>query len=240
MASTPATHERSPSLSQGTLVLGEYLIEDLIDRGATRSLFRARHVTRKSERFVVSTLNDVIVDRLELIEAFARQSLLLQSLRHKGIIPVVAAGVDAGQVLMVTASIKGKVLADRITETPGGLPPSEVVRIVSQIAEVLDYLAEHDPPIVHRVLEPKGVLLSATDGSAILCDVGYAHALQVVQVAAAEDIVPNAPPPYAAPECELGRFVSAAADRYSLAALAYECMSGHAHNRESTEEETTQ
>jgi hypothetical protein len=217
-----AARPRASVLQRGTLILGAYSILDVLEEHAERIRYSARGIGTTAGRFVVSVPN-VMATRLELIEAFARQSLLLESLRHPGIVPVVAAGVDAGTIVMVSPETPGTTLRARL-DTGRAIDGSKVIRIVRDVAEVMEALHAHKPSIVHRILEPSGIILGPTH--ALMQDVGYAHALEAVEIAATDPTVPTPAAPYGAPECEFGGRVGPEADQYSLAVIARECHSG--------------
>ncbi len=215
-----------PTIPPGSILLGEYVLDSKLRELPTRNIYQARHIARSSEHFHACILTRCIVERLDLIEAFARQTLLLSSLKHPGIVSVVAAGVDNGLLVTISPELRGITLREHLDEAGGPLPAAEVVRIVQALAAALDYLHERRPPILHRLVEPSNVLLTP-EGGVLLQDVGYAHALEAVQIASTEDIVPMVAQPYRAPEVDSGARIGPAADQFSLASVAYECLTGH-------------
>jgi serine/threonine protein kinase len=212
-------------IGPGTVLLGEYAVEATLEELPTRIVYLATRVGRPLERFHACALTHTIAERLDLIEAFARQSLLLASLRHPGIVSVVAAGVDHGAVVMITPEVEGITLRKRLDDARGPLAPGEVVRLIRELAAALEFLHKRTPPILHRLIEPTNILLSPSRHP-LLKDVGYAHALHAVQIASTEEIVPVVAAPYRAPEIAEGGKVGPEADQFALASVAYECIVG--------------
>ena len=105
----------------------------------------------------------------------------------------------------------------------GGLPLPDVVHYLGQVAEALDHLHRHRPPVVHGDVKPANVIVTP-DGKAVLVDFGISHRSAV-----------EADPPrfalagtvgYSAPEVASGQAPSPAADVFSLAATTFALLTG--------------
>ncbi len=205
-------------------LFGEYVIDSLIDEGPTWALYKAVHIANENQRFRVRLLHGVDATRRQVIEAFARMAILLQSLNHPGIIPVCAAGVDQGLVFVINAEVPGITLKQRMEGGLSALDPHETARIVRETASVLDYLHNHNPPIVHRTLDPSKILLSQPGGAVKILEVGYAHAVEEVARVEPIPFTPNSPPGFRAPEDLPGTPARPALDEYALAKIAHACL----------------
>jgi len=211
----------------GMRVLGEYIVERPKHEGRTWTTYVAWHATRPRERFLVRALNSEMASQPVSIEAFARESHLLESLDHRGIVPLVATGVDYGVPLMVSPDIPGQTLRERLASLNAGIAVGEVARIVREVASVLDYLHTHEPPIVHRSLDPSHVFLCEPDDRVKVLEVGYAHAVRIASEGR-DDGTSRAPPGYRPPEDVVpGRAISPAVDQFQLACIAFEALAGH-------------
>lgn len=114
--------------------------------------------------------------------------------------------VDSGDGWVATRWIDGRTLADLI-ESEGPLPADRARRLIDQLATTVDQL--HSIDLVHGALHPAAAIVDASDQVTLL-DLGSA----------------TAAPQYTAPEVVAGAPVDRAADRYSLAVIAYEALTG--------------
>ena len=131
----------------------------------------------------------------------------------------------ADRYFLVMDWVEGTTLAHLLAQAGGaGLPLPDVVHYLRQVADALDHLHRHRPPVVHGDVKPANVIVTP-DSRAVLVDFGISHRQS------AED---GAPPPfalagtagYAAPEVASGQAPSPAADVFSLAATAFALLTG--------------
>jgi serine/threonine protein kinase len=104
----------------------------------------------------------------------------------------------------------------------GPLDRSTALRFLRGIAAGLDYA--HSQGIVHRDVKPANVLLER-DETPVLADFGLAKMLQGSSLQSLTGVTTGTPA-YMAPEQVMGHEVGPAADRYSLATIAYEMLTG--------------
>ncbi|MDQ3896934.1 MAG: serine/threonine-protein kinase [Actinomycetota bacterium] len=119
--------------------------------------------------------------------------------------------------------VEGTTLADLVTEAGGGLPLVDVVRYLGQVAEALDHLHRHRPPVVHGDVKPANVIV-APEGKAVLVDFGISHREHAGD--ARPPLVPAGTAGYAAPEVASGQPPTPASDVFSLAATAFALLTG--------------
>lgn len=155
------------------------------------------------------------------VERFKREARTAAALDHPNIIPIYRIG--AGGVLFWYAMkyVEGRSL-DEVLRERGRLPLVEVVPILAQVADALDFA--HQRGVVHRDVKPANVLLDSRD-RAIVTDFGIAKALAADALTASGSAVGT--PYYMSPEQWLGRPLTGAADQYSVAVMAYRMLSGH-------------
>ncbi len=148
---------------------------------------------------------------------FQRTGALLCKLVHPNLVEVYATGVTAsGHPVWITEWMEGPTLRQRLREGP--LSPEEAVRVLRSLAAALDHLHARTPPVLHRALTPDHVRLLDPDHRVKLLAVGDADRFDP----------PAAPPQYLSPEELDGdpQALTAAADVFSLATLAYELLKG--------------
>ena len=99
----------------------------------------------------------------------------------------------------------------------------ESVRIVTQIAQALDYAHRHG--VIHRDIKPENILLH--DGSALVADFGIALAATSAGTRMTETGMSLGTPSYMSPEQAMGeRALDARTDVYALGCVLYELLVG--------------
>jgi serine/threonine protein kinase/Tfp pilus assembly protein PilF len=160
-------------------------------------------------------------------DRFLREIEITAQLQHPNIVPVHDSGSVDGLLYYVMPFIEGESLRDRLARSKR-LPLDEVVRLVREVADALQYA--HERGVIHRDIKPENILLSA--GHAQVADFGIARA---VSAAGGEGLTKTGvvvgTPAYMAPEQAAGLpDVDNRADLYSLAAVAHECLVGNRSN----------
>jgi serine/threonine-protein kinase len=141
-------------------------------------------------------------------------------MRHSNIVNVYDFGEYEGTPYMIVEYVPGGNLAGRMSHGP--LDRATALRFLRGIAAALDYAHAHG--IVHRDVKPANVLLER-DETPVLADFGLAKLLQGSSVKSLTGVTTGTPA-YMAPEQVTGHEVGPAADRYSLATIAYEMLTG--------------
>ncbi len=156
------------------------------------------------------------------MERFRREAIAAGRLEHPRIVPVYDAGDIDGQAFMSMRLIPGDSLAERIART-GPLPPDEAIAVLSDMAEAIDFA--HARGTVHRDIKPANILLDG-DGSAWLSDFGLVRFDDMPGLTRRGDWLGTAE--YVSPEQVEGEQATPESDRYSLAVVAFETLTGRA------------
>ena len=133
--------------------------------------------------------------------------------------PIIDADVDGPTPYIVTRYVPGPSLDDFVAER-GLLPPAELHRVASGLAEALD--AIHSAGVVHRDVKPANVLL--VDGDPVLIDFGIAHVADDIRLTLTGLVMGT--PGYLAPEVVAGEDVTPATDWWGWAATTAFAASG--------------
>jgi eukaryotic-like serine/threonine-protein kinase len=150
---------------------------------------------------------------------FNREAKLGASLNHPNLVSVFDTATDDEGVLIVMEYVDGEPLSRVLRRGP--LRPEEVCRVVRDVAAALDHA--HAEGVVHRDVKPGNVLIRH-DGVSKLVDLGIAIASDASRITRSGTVLGTAA--YMAPEQLEGRDAGPEADIYSLAAIAYEALSG--------------
>ncbi|MGI8804358.1 MAG: serine/threonine-protein kinase [Thermoleophilaceae bacterium] len=156
---------------------------------------------------------------------FEREARLGASLNHPSLVSVYDITTDPDGVIVVMEYVEGETLADALRRGP--VPREEGLRVLRSVAAALDHA--HSLGVVHCDVKPANVLLGA-DGRVKVVDLGIALAADTSEITGEGSILGT--PSYMAPEqLEGGRSFGPSADVYSLAAVAFEMLSGRRARR---------
>jgi len=107
------------------------------------------------------------------LEFFKREALFLSGLNHPQIAKVLDNFIENGRNYLVLQYVAGENLRDYVRKH-GSLDEKLVLRLMAQMADVLSYLHEQDPPIMHRDFTPDNLVLRA-DQTIVVIDFGAAN-----------------------------------------------------------------
>lgn len=151
-------------------------------------------------------------------EHFIREARLLMKLDHPNIAKVMGHFREDGRDYMILEYIQGQDLRQYIKQN-GPQPEHVVTGWALQIAAIMQYLHQQEPPVIHRDLTPDNLVLDH-DGSVVLIDFGAAN--QFVGTATGTLVGKQA---YMAPEQLRGR-ANTASDVYSFGGTLYYWLTG--------------
>jgi serine/threonine protein kinase len=209
-------------LSDGDEFAG-YRIERRLGRGGMGILYLA--VEPGLERRVALKLiaPEAAVDEV-FTRRFAEESRIAASIEHPNVVPIYAAGEEAGVPYIAMRFVAGADLARRLVRE-GRLAPEVAVELIAQIGNGLD--AIHTAGLVHRDVKPANVLLSGGEDSdhAYITDFGVAR-----NVATESGLTQTGrfvgTLDYVAPEQISGGTVDARVDVYALGCLLFKLLTG--------------
>jgi serine/threonine protein kinase len=158
-------------------------------------------------------------DRARLrFEREARAAAGLSS--HPHVVTIYDVGEHEGRVFMVMELMRGGTVSDRL-KAGRAIADETALRWLREAAGALD--AAHDAGVVHRDIKPGNLLLDERDRLAI-ADFGIARIAMEDQLTATGQVLGTAA--YISPEQAMGKPATAASDRYALAIVAFELLTG--------------
>ncbi len=210
-------------LSPGDVFAG-YTIERELGAGGMGEVYLARH-PRLPRYDALKVLASHLSGDPKYRARFEREADVVAGLRHPSIVSVHDRGDSDGRLWIALEYVEGHDLTRHVAaDTTRGepLPPAEVARIITQIADALDAAARRG--LTHRDVKPANILLEE-DGRAQLTDFGIAYPGDGVTKLTGTGIALGTVA-FAAPEQLQGHAVDARADQYSLACTAFALLTG--------------
>jgi hypothetical protein len=213
----------------GTLLNGSYRLVRLLGAGGMGEVWEARHERTKG-RVALKILLPEMGRREQVLQRFQREVEITSGLNHPNIVRVTDAdNLPDGRPFLVMELLDGQDLSTLLAAVrPLGL--ARTLEIVEQVS--LGLQAAHDQGVVHRDLKPANIFLVETPGSSRLLvkilDFGISKTSDGISKLTQTRAIMGTPN-YMAPEQAAGGTanVDARADQFSLAAIAYEMLTGH-------------
>jgi serine/threonine-protein kinase len=200
-----------------------------------------RRVAGVEKRLVIKRLRRDRGRDPRFLDMFVREAQLSMSLVQQNIVPVFDFGRIGDDVFLAMEHIDGKDLGSTLargrdlalgTESRGNaaLSPMLAAFVAAECCQALDHAHRRNPPVIHRDVTTRNVLLSWA-GEVKLADFGIAAV--VGQVAGTFGT-----PGYMAPEQANGGTVDARSDVYALGIVLWEAVTGE-HVRPATDRNLT-
>src|SRR4051812_44012810 len=139
---------------------------------------------------------------------------------HPNVVTIYDVGEHAGKSFIVMELMRGGSLADKL-RAGEEIPQRLALRWLGEAAAALD--AAHERGIVHRDVKPANMLLDER-GRLALGDFGIARLGLEDQITQTGQVLGTAA--YISPEQAMGHPSTPASDRYALAVVAYELLTG--------------
>lgn len=214
-------------LDEGTVLNGRYEIVRKIGGGGMGAVYLATDrnlggILRAVKEMIQSYIEETQQDKA--ISDFKRESMLLTSLDHPSIPTIYDYFYDEkeGRFYLVMKYISGGDLASRLRAAPEGkIDEESVVSWAIQVADVLDYLHNRQPPIVYRDLKPANIMIDGNSGRTMLIDFGIARWVNKEE----KGVTAVGTMGYAPPELFSGN-VEPSSDIYSLGSTMFHLLTG--------------
>lgn len=212
----------------GSLLCSRYVLEQVIGRGGTCVIFRARDLRQRPTRNAPASGVAIKLphaaqraDRIALTR-LRREFQQMQRLSHRGIVRVFDMDCDGELWFIAMELVAGRTVTSWL-RTPAA--DTDALRIITECSEALAYA--HSLGIVHGDLKPSNVIV-ANDGTAKLIDFGATPG-PGDGAAGAFDASIGTTPIYASPQVLGGMVAERSDDVFSLACLSYSILSSGRH-----------
>ncbi len=203
--------------------VGRYVIEESIGYGAMGAVYRAldplisRTVAIKTIRLDVPPASPHYQSFLRRFYTEAKAS---GALSHPNIVTVYDIGETEDKIpFLAMEFVDGETVAE-LLEMGEKLRPEQVVALVSQMADAIDYA--HSKGVVHRDIKPSNIIVY--DGEKVkITDFGIAKLMDAEATQTASLL---GTPSYMSPEQAMGEQLDGRTDIFSLGVVAFEMLSG--------------
>ncbi|MBA3644741.1 MAG: serine/threonine protein kinase [Gemmatimonadaceae bacterium] len=198
--------------------LSGYTLKKEVGEGGTSAVYLADHANHGT--VALKVLREKLRQDKTAVARFLREAKYGSRVQHPNVVRTIEIGqAENGLHFLAIEWAPGEIL-ERHAKQNAPLPKDVVANIVGQIAAGVQ--AAHDANIVHRDLKPENVMYNPETGEVKLLDFGIATDTE----ASADERLTRAgffvgTLMYIAPEALSGELVTAAADQYSLATIAY-------------------
>lgn len=200
-----------------------YTIERLVGAGGMGQVYLARH-PRLPRHDALKVLGPAVSADEEYRQRFNLEAELVATLNHPNIVTIYDRGESDGQLWIAMEYVDGPDAGRLLSERyPKGVPPEDLVRIVTAVAEALDFA--HSRGVLHRDIKPANILIGSD--AVMLADFGVARWIGTPNNLTGVDMTVGTVA-YAAPEQLKGEDIDGKADQYALAATAYHLLTGTA------------
>jgi hypothetical protein len=209
-----------------TLVLGPYILTEILGNGSLGTVYRAISRADKNAAFAVKVLPQRSVWHVrsarKQVKQFAEQAA------HPAIVPFIDIGTAANLHYLVWPFIHGETLEARVNAR-GQLDADTTLHIVKQIVTGLTVCHQHE--LYHGLIKPSNLLLEPT-GHAKLIDFGLGALLTENEDDSLVDTMSAANAAagmlnFASPESIINPTErTTAGDQYSLGCLLFFCLTG--------------
>lgn len=201
--------------------VARYRIVSILGRGAMGLVYLADDpLLNRRVAIKVVDLPDDGSKREVQHERLLRDAKAVANLSHPNIVNVHDVVEEDASAFIVMEFIEGDSLSSYL-QTCGMPEPAFTIQVLRQMASALDYA--HSKGVIHRDVKPGNVMLSS-DGAAKIVDFGIARISDTGTSTPTGFLMGTAA--YMSPEQFTGGAIDGRTDQYSLAAVAYEMMTG--------------
>jgi eukaryotic-like serine/threonine-protein kinase len=196
-----------------------YAIVNMIGVGGMASIWAADDKVLR-RRVAIKVLAEQFAEQPRFVARFQREARTAALLSgHPHVVTIYDVGEHAGRPFIVMEYLAGGSLAERMA----GSRPSraEVLQWLRDAAAALDFA--HEKGVVHRDVKPRNLLFDDR-GRLVVADFGIARAAFEDSLTVSGELLGTAA--YISPEQALGEPATAASDRYALAVVAFEALTG--------------
>lgn len=214
----------------GDLLGDRFRVGRLLGAGGMGAVYEATREDLGQMRVAVKILHSTLASDEVLLSRFRREAETIGGINHPNIVSILDFQAKAGEpAFLVMELLDGVSLRHELTRQ-GQFPQARTVFIAAQMLAAL--AAVHRAQVIHRDVKPENVMLTSISGLADivkLLDFGVAKVLNAAPGNTLTQLgTVLGTPTYMAPEHARGAPIDIRSDLYSVGAIMYEALAGHA------------
>jgi serine/threonine-protein kinase len=205
-------------------MLGRYQVEKELGKGAMGVVYMGKDpkINRTVAIKTMALSQEFEADELADVKArFFREAETAGRLNHPNIVQIYDAGEEHDLCYIAMEYLKGHDLV-RHTKPNALLPVADVVKIVADSADALDYA--HQQGVVHRDIKPANLMWLLDRKSVKVTDFGIAR---ITDSSKTKTGMVLGTPSYMSPEQLAGKKVDGRSDLFSLGVTLYQLLTGN-------------
>ncbi len=226
----------------GTVLQDRFVILELVGRGATATVYRARR-SHLNDFVAIKIVHSHLIHAGTSMKRFFQEAKILSTLNHPNLVKLIGYGSDRRfghyMILEYVDGLPLKVLIQKafsLANTEAhltGIEPEVAVRLAVQICEAM--MCVHSAGVVHRDLKPENIVLTNPETLSGAKVIDFGIALSEIGSSGGEDSNSQrltatscllGSPLYMSPEQCAGRSSDSRSDIYSLGCILYEMLCG--------------
>jgi len=200
--------------------LGRYEISGELGRGAMGVVYKGVDPTiHRTVAIKTLRLSEFEGEGLaEIKQRFFREAESAGLLNHPNIVSIYDAGEEHDLAYIAMEYLEGEDLA-KFTRKENQLPLTEVLQIIAQVADALDYA--HGKEVVHRDIKPANIMRLMESGTVKVTDFGIAR---ITTSSRTKTGMVLGTPSYMSPEQVSGKKIDGRSDIFSLGVVLFEML----------------
>lgn len=217
-----------------TIFAERFLLEERLSRRPYASVWRAVDL-RRGLRVALRVVSVLDSSEAQAMRRAQRELQLTHGLRDRGLVRVLAWGQDSEHGWIATQWVEGEDLRDwqqRVLPRPDSQEDAmeRIAALLEMYARVARSMERaHHAGVLHRDLSPSNVRVAAATGQPVVIDFGLSRSSSVTDGShLTRTLGMVGSPLYLSPEAVAGVPCTPRSDVFSLSAMLWEAISGHA------------
>lgn len=149
-------------LESGSIIAGNYKIFEAIGSGGGGDIYKAEHM-RLNKEVVLKRIKTQIVGKIE----HRSEADIVKGLKHSYLPQIYDFISEDNGIFTVMDYIEGESLAV-ILKREGTLPQQRIIKYLTQLCEVVEYLHSRNPAIIHSDIKPANIMVTPDDNICLI------------------------------------------------------------------------